>query len=114
MCLPSCESGSSGELEYIDPQIIFSSRRWWNYDIFIHDIYGNNSTQLTKNKWIDFNPSLSRDSKKLAFISDRDGNREIYRMELEWMDGYTQWRGKNLINLTGTSDNEWTPSFFTN
>ena len=51
MHLPSCESGSSGELEYIDPQIIFSSRRWWNYDIFIHDIYGNNSTQLTKNKW---------------------------------------------------------------
>ena len=58
-----CENSSSIQNEYIDPQIIFSSRRWWNYDIFIHDIYASQSTQLTKNKWIDFNPSISPNSK---------------------------------------------------
>ena len=57
-----CENSSSIQQSYIDPQIIFSSRRWWNYDIFIHDIYASHSTQLTKNQWIDFNPSISSDS----------------------------------------------------
>ena len=92
----SCDSSSFTQSEYIDPHIIFSSRRWWNYDIFIHDIYGGHSTQLTKNKWIDFNPAISPDLKKLLFVSDRDGNREIYSVELEWTDGYSQWRGNNL------------------
>ena len=77
-----CENGTSFKKEYIDPHIIFSSRRWWNYDIFLSNIYDNQTTQLTKNRWIDFNPSVSHDSKKLAFISDRDGNREIYVFDL--------------------------------
>tara|TARA_Y100000591_G_scaffold308443_1_gene308756 strand:- start:75 stop:1157 length:1083 start_codon:yes stop_codon:yes gene_type:complete len=106
-----CDNSSIIRNTYIDPQIIFSSRRWWNYDIFIHDIYAGNSTQITKNKWIDFNPALSKDNDKLLFISDRDGNREIYSIELEWLDGYTQWRGKNLKNLTNSSENDWTPVF---
>ena len=106
-----CESPTSFQQEYIDPQIIFSSRRWWNYDIFIHDIYASQSTQLTKNQWIDFNPTISPNSNKLLFVSDRDGNREIYSMELEWLDGYTQWRGNNLTNITNSNENDWTPSF---
>ncbi len=107
----SCEEPSKLLDENIDPQIIFSSRRWWNYDIFIADVNGGNINQLTKNKWIDFNPSLSPDGQKLAFVSDRDGNREIYLIELEWMDGYSQWRGNNLTNLTKSIENDWTPVF---
>ena len=74
---------------YIDPHIIFTSRRWWNYDIYITDVYGGYMTHLTKNKWLDFNPVISNDGTKLAFVSDRDGNREIYTVDLVWMDGYT-------------------------
>ena len=109
--LLGCENTSSIRSQYIDPQIIFSSRRWWNYDIFISDIYGGHITQLTKNKWIDFNPSISQDSKKVAFISDRTGNRDIFIIDLEWLDGYTQWRGNNLRNLTLSKENDWTPVF---
>ena len=109
--LISCENKVSTSESYVDPHIIFSSRRWWNYDIFIADIYGGYMTQITKNKWIDFNPSISKDSKKISFISDRDGNREIYIADLEWMDGYSQWRAKNLENITNTSQHEWTPVF---
>tara|TARA_Y100000996_G_scaffold217419_1_gene170798 strand:+ start:2424 stop:3518 length:1095 start_codon:yes stop_codon:yes gene_type:complete len=107
----SCENNNLSNSEYIDPQIIFSSRRWWNYDIFIHDIYGGHSTQITKNKWIDFNPAISPDSKKLLFVSDRDGNREIYATDLEWLDGYTQWRGNNLRNITNSQESDWTPVY---
>ncbi len=106
-----CDKSSSFQNQYIDPQIIFSSRRWWNYDIFIADIYNGHMTQLTKNKWIDFNPSVSPDGEKLLFVSDRDGNREIYITDLEWMDGYTQWRGNNLRNITNSNEHDWTPVF---
>tara|TARA_Y100000768_G_scaffold383984_1_gene367122 strand:- start:4690 stop:5772 length:1083 start_codon:yes stop_codon:yes gene_type:complete len=107
----ACDNNTLTQNQYIDPQIIFSSRRWWNYDIFISDIYNSNVTQLTKNKWIDFNPSISNDSKKLLFVSDRDGNREIYITNLEWLDGHMKWRGSNLVNLTNSNENDWTPSF---
>ena len=87
--LQGCENNQYQQTTYVDPQIIFSSRRWWNYDIFISDVYGENITQITKNEWIDFNPAVSRNAKNLAFISDRDGNREIYIADLALMDGYT-------------------------
>ena len=106
-----CENSQNFDNQYIDPQIIFSSRRWWNYDIFIADIYNGNTTHLTRNKWIDFNPSVSPDTKKITFVSDRSGNRDIYVINLDWMDGYTQWRASNLINLTNSDENEWTPVF---
>ena len=106
-----CESNASINYEYLDPQVVFSSRRWWNYDIFISDIYGENSTQITKNKWIDFNPSISSDLKKLMFISDRSGNRDIYIADLEWLDGYAQWRATNLKNITNSKENDWTPVY---
>ena len=109
--LISCESRKSFQSEYIDPHIIFSSRRWWNYDIFITDIFSSQTTQLTKNKWIDFNPFISADAKKLLFVSDRDGNREIYLTDLEWLDGHMQWRGSSLTNLTNSSENDWTPVY---
>ena len=106
-----CEGSKPSEDQYIDPHIIFSSKRWWNYDIFIADIFGGNITQLTKNRWIDFNPSISPDGTKLTFISDRDGNREIYLFHLNWLDGYSQWVGNNLTNLTNSAESDWTPVF---
>ena len=109
--LSSCENTGVLLEPYIDPHIIFTSRRWWNYDIFITDIHGDKVTQLTKNKWLDFNPSISPDGNQLSFVSNRDGNREIYIMDLIWLDGFTQWEGRNLRNLTNSKENDWTPIF---
>ena len=106
-----CSKTGVVEDPYIDPHIIFTSRRWWNYDIFIADVYGGHMIHLTKNKWLDFNPAISNDGSKLAFVSDRDGNREIYALDLIWMDGYTQWEGRNLTNITQTAGHDWTPKF---
>ena len=109
--LESCNNTGVTEDPYIDPHIIFTSRRWWNYDIFIVDVYGGHMTHLTKNKWLDFNPAVSPDGSKLAFVSDRDGNREIYTVDLVWMDGYTQWEGRSLTNITHSPQHDWTPKF---
>ena len=111
LLLAACENAGNFQTQYVDPHIIFSSRRWWNYDIYITDIYSGNMTHITKNKFIDFNPVVSRNSKKLAFVSDRNGNRDIYLADLEWLDGYTQWRAGNLTNITGSIENDWTPVF---
>ena len=107
----SCNKTGAIKESYIDPHIIFTSRRWWNYDIFITDVYNGHMTHLTKNKWIDFNPVISAEGSKLAFISDRDGNREIYIVDLIWMDGYTQWEARNITNITSSPENDWTPNF---
>ena len=72
----SCEKNTLNEDLSSTSQIFFSSRRWWNYDIFVTDSYGSFMTQITKNKYIDFKPTISFDGKKLAFVSDRSGNRE--------------------------------------
>ena len=105
--LAGCENDQSIiQNGYVDPHIIYSSRRWWNYDIFISDIYGGATTQITKNKWIDFNPVISIDLEKLLFVSDRDGNREIYSIDLEWLDGFTRWKPNNLTNLTQSAEND--------
>ena len=95
----------------IDPHIVFSSRRWWNYDIYLTDVYNSSMSHITKNKYIDFNPAVSPDSKKLAFISDRNGNREIYISDLIWLDGYSRWIAKDLTNISNSIENEWTPIF---
>ena len=49
----SCEASRVVNNQELNPHIVFSSRRWWNYDIFITDVSGVNKTQITKNRWID-------------------------------------------------------------
>ncbi len=65
---PACESSNVMDEAYIDPHIIFTSRRWWNYDIFIADIFNAHMTQLTKNKWIEANRNLDSIHKTLIYL----------------------------------------------
>ncbi|MFQ6610829.1 MAG: hypothetical protein ACE5D7_08540 [Fidelibacterota bacterium] len=103
-CSDSIKSGQ--EASYRSPSVIYSGYRWWNYDILITDIFGNNITHLTRNEWYDREPVVTFDGRKLLFITDRDGNKEIYTMDLTWYDGYTKWKGENLTNVTNDSLND--------
>ena len=65
----------------VAPKIVFgSARNNGNHDIFLMDLDGSNQTRLTTSGAYDDQPKWSPDSSKIAFISGRDGNFEIYTM----------------------------------
>lgn len=45
------------------------------------DSDGRNPTNLTNDPDFDGEPAFSPDGSKIAFVSDRDGNREVYVMD---------------------------------
>ena len=85
---------------YNNPKIIYSGYKWWNYDIISVDIFGDNLSHLTRNSWTDTEPTVSPDGTQLIFASDRNGNREIYSLDIAYVGGYYNWQTENLRNLT--------------
>src|SRR3989337_4295652 len=62
------------------------------FEIFVMDSEGEHETNLTNNAANDIDAAWSPDGKKIAFASDRDGNRAIYVMN---SDGSAQTRITN-------------------
>lgn len=67
---------------------------------------GGEAKRITDHPYRDFDPHWSPDGKKLAFISERDGNREIYIVDIQT---------KELKRLTNTPDAaetspKWSPT----
>ncbi len=54
-----------------------------SYDIFMADLNGKIVKQLTHAKGYDAEATLSPDGKKMIYTSDKDGDLELYIMELE-------------------------------
>jgi Tol biopolymer transport system component len=69
---------------------------------------GSALVRLTSNRADDFHPSWSPDGTRLAFTSERDGNRELYVMNAD---------GSGLSRLTDDpaedSQPVWSPSLAT-
>ena len=53
------------------------------YDIFVADLEGNITKQLTKTDGYDAEATLSPDGKKMLFTSMRDGDLDLYIMDLK-------------------------------
>ena len=64
-------------------QIVFSSTRDGNYEIYLVNADGSNPTRLTNHPAEDRFPAWSPDGTKIVFVSDRDGNPEIYVMNAD-------------------------------
>ena len=69
------------------------------------DANGGNQLNLTNNRHDDWDPSWSPDGKRIVFVSDQDGNWEIYVMDAD---------GGNQLNLTNNHRHNNNPSWSPN
>ena len=57
---------------------------WPTDEIYVMDADGENEQRLTENFVYEWSPSWSPDGKWIVFVSDRDGNAEIYVIGCRW------------------------------
>lgn len=85
-------------------QIVFSSDRDGNSEIYVMDVDGKNQRRLTNNPAGNGSAAWSPEGREIAFFSSRDGNEEIYVMDA---DGRNQLRLTN--NRPAESNPAWSP-----
>ena len=62
-----------------------------SFDIFLTDLEGNITKQLTSEPGYDAEPTVSPDGKKIVFTSTRSGDLELYTMDID---------GSNILQVT--------------
>ena len=83
-------------------QLVFSSGRAGNADIYSVNADGTGENRLTSDPADDFDPTWSPDGAMVSFRSTRDGNDEIYVMNAD---------GSNQRNLTNDPAGDWSPAW---
>lgn len=83
-----------------------------NHQLAVMDSDGSNPQKITNTKFDESWPVWSPDGKKIAFVSNRDGNQEIYVMPLPAQDSDNQEESQ-AVNLTKNPSNDtgpvWSP-----
>jgi TolB protein len=75
--------------------IVFASGRGNSYSIYIQSVAGGEPKKLTDSNSNDFALSTSKNSDKIAYLSDDGGEINLYTMNID---------GSNKQNLTSTTD----------
>jgi len=73
-----------------------------HWGIYIMRSDGSDPAQITANAYNDTSPVWSPDGRRIAFVSDRDGSREIYVMNAD---------GNEQLNLSRNPAEDWTPAW---
>ena len=84
--------------------IVFTSDRTGNLDIYTIDTNGENLSNLTNHAADDYSPTWSPDGRFIAYVSERDGNPEIYVIELS-----TQEQRRLTDHKATDLDPAWSP-----
>ena len=63
---------------------------------------GGDIRRITRNPAVDYFPCWSPNGSRMAFVSNRDGNHDIYSLDVE---------GGNIIRLTTDPAEDTTPSW---
>ena len=84
-----------------DGRLLFQSKASAS-QITIANIDGSNLIQLTHDDTDNGQPKISPDGKHIAYISNRDGNQEIYVMDID---------GSNQTRITRNRVEEWDPAW---
>ncbi len=72
--------------------------------ISIANLDGSNQILLTNDDTNNMSPKISPDGSKIAYLSNRDGNQEVYIMDID---------GRNQKRMTSNSIAEWGPGWST-
>ena len=86
-----------------DGRLLFQSKASPS-QISIANIDGSNVIQLTTDDTNNMSPKISPDGLQIAYLSNRDGNQEVYVMNID---------GSNQKRLTRNSVVEWGPAWST-
>ena len=73
-----------------------------NWQIYAMRSDGSDPVRLTENTANNTSPSWSPDGRRIAIVSDRDGNREIYTMNAD---------GNAQVNVSNNMAEDWTPTW---
>lgn len=84
-----------------DGRLLFHSKAGPS-QICIANVDGSNIIQLTDNDNNDWSPKVSPDGNQIIFISNRDGNREIYTMNID---------GSDQTRITFNEVDDWDPAW---
>ena len=71
--------GASNESSEI---VVYTSLRPSNWDIYLFDNLDAEPRRLTDDPNLDYNPTLSRDGRWVVFVSERDGEANLYALDL--------------------------------
>ena len=85
-CLEACPNDSDPIWAPNGQQIIFTSTRDGNDEIYLASSDGTYEVRLTKDPAYDSEMTWSPDGLRIAFVSERDGNGEIYVMNADGSD----------------------------
>ena len=112
--LSDIEVTGVGDWSHNGDSVVFSSIDGKRSGIHVRNPDGVNQRQMTCAR--DYDPVWSPDSKKLAFISERDGNADIYAMDRDAMDDLCPDKKDSRLEayqLTETDETEsdvsWSP-----
>jgi len=83
-----------------DSQIVFTSNRAGQYNLYVMNVDGSHVTRLTSSTG--FVASWSPDGKHLVFDSHRDGLNQMYVMNAD---------GRKVVRLTHTTSDEFDPAW---
>jgi dipeptidyl aminopeptidase/acylaminoacyl peptidase len=86
-------------------QIVFTSRRDGNNELYLMKADGSEVTRLTRSAGDDFGASWSPDGAQIAFVSDRNGRPGEYAVYLMNVDG------SNVRRLTREKEIDYTPQW---
>ena len=96
-------TGSSGAAmagPFWTKSVFQSLRNESDWDIYLTQAWNENPTRITSNVANDTQPNLNRGTTRVAFVSDRNDNNEIYTMNTI---------GKDVRRLTYTEGDEYYP-----
>lgn len=103
--LPALPTGAS--------RIVFSSKpedgSTRSPEIYVMNGDGSGRTRLTTNDDTDIEPALSPDGTRIAFVSDRDGNYEIYTMRVDGSDLRRLTHDNKVDPVTRDMSPAWSP-----